>query len=246
MDTWEEIQSGHSTIKIYRDEFANPMEESPREWDNLGTMVCWHRNYNLGDEHSMLTPQQALVALAESVIEPYHERVNGWYTHELWEWAAYDNIPNDKESGYPLDALQKLVDKHFIILPLYLYDHSGITMNTSGFYCPWDSGQVGYIYVSKEDVRKEWGWKYLTEKRIEKIRQILRTEVEIYDHYLTGMVFGYQVECNMCGNELDSCWGFYGDNHEKSGLLDYAKGNECPCVNRVLFRQALKEEGAGL
>jgi len=242
MDTWEEIQSGHSTIKIFRDEHV----DSPREWDNLGTMVCWHKSYLLGDEHDYKTWQQWIIAMAETVLE-YDDVICGWHTHELWDYAHYNNIPNPDVTGeYPLNALNDLLDKHFIILPLYLYDHSGITMNTSGFYCPWDSGQVGYIYVSKEDVRKEWGWKYLTEKRIEKIRQILRTEVEIYDHYLTGMVFGYQVECNMCGNELDSCWGFYGDNHEKSGLLDYAKGNECPCVNRVLFRQALKEEGAGL
>ena len=25
--------------------------ESPREWDNLGNMICFHRNYNLGDKH---------------------------------------------------------------------------------------------------------------------------------------------------------------------------------------------------
>ena len=31
MDTWEEIQSGHSTIKIFRDEYPT----DPREWDNL-------------------------------------------------------------------------------------------------------------------------------------------------------------------------------------------------------------------
>jgi len=70
--------------------------------------------------------------------------------------------------------------------------------------------------------------------------------VEIYDHYLTGMVFGYDVVCDFCGQSIDSCWGFYGDDHEKSGLLDYAKEAECPCKNRVLFRQELKMEGAGL
>lgn len=26
--------------------------ESPREWDNLGTMICWHSRYNLGDDHN--------------------------------------------------------------------------------------------------------------------------------------------------------------------------------------------------
>ena len=34
------------TITLDYDEDA----ESSREWDNLFTMVCWHRRYNLGDE----------------------------------------------------------------------------------------------------------------------------------------------------------------------------------------------------
>jgi hypothetical protein len=38
-------------------------------------------------------------------------------------------------------------------LNLYLYDHSGITMNVSGFPCPWDSGQVGFIYMTKKNLR---------------------------------------------------------------------------------------------
>ena len=31
--------------------------ESPREWDNMCTMVCWHRRYNLGDKHNFDEPQ---------------------------------------------------------------------------------------------------------------------------------------------------------------------------------------------
>ena len=26
--------------------------QSPREWDNLGTMVCWHNRHSFGDDHS--------------------------------------------------------------------------------------------------------------------------------------------------------------------------------------------------
>ncbi len=33
-------------IELYPDD--NP--DNPRDWDNLGTMVCSHRNYNLGDD----------------------------------------------------------------------------------------------------------------------------------------------------------------------------------------------------
>lgn len=46
-----------------------------------------------------------------------------------------------------------------VFLPVYMYDHSGITINTVGFTCRWDSGQLGYIYCTKERFRKETGWK---------------------------------------------------------------------------------------
>ena len=35
--------------------------------------------------------------------------------------------------------------KEYIALPVYLYDHGGITISTSPFSCPWDSGFFGII-----------------------------------------------------------------------------------------------------
>lgn len=43
----EKFEVGDYTVKIYPD--FNP--ESPREWDNLGTMICFHSRYRLGDRH---------------------------------------------------------------------------------------------------------------------------------------------------------------------------------------------------
>lgn len=98
--------------------------QNPREWDNLGTMVCGHRRYNLGDEQAKNT-----------------ELYNSWE-----EWLENEVIkPNGSRNNV-------------VVLPLYLYDHSGITMNTTGFSCPWDSGQVGWIYCTKERFRKETGY----------------------------------------------------------------------------------------
>lgn len=34
--------------------------ENPRAFDNLGTMVCFPRRYNLGDPHPFSTPEQFL------------------------------------------------------------------------------------------------------------------------------------------------------------------------------------------
>lgn len=99
--------------------------------------------------------------------------------------------------------------KALIILPLYLYDHSGLTMRTYPFSCRWDSGQVGWIYITRERIKAEYSVKRMTKKFIERISGYLIEEVKTYDQWLTGDVYGYVIEDD---NEIqqDSCWGFYG------------------------------------
>ena len=53
-----------------------------------------------------------------------------------------------------------------IMLPLYLYDHSGITISLTPFSCPWDSGQVGFVVVPRKAMLENWGNKiYLVTKQ---------------------------------------------------------------------------------
>ena len=63
----------------------------------------------------------------------------------------------------------------FIVLPIYMYDHSGITISVNPFSCPWDSGQIGFIYISKEKARKEYSKKRLTAKFKKQISEIKKT-----------------------------------------------------------------------
>jgi hypothetical protein len=196
---------GDFKIKIIQDE--DP--QHPREdFDgHIGKMICWHNRYELGDKDE------------EMDIEEF-------------EWRA------EKEG--------------FIALPLYLYDHSGLTMNTSGFSCPWDSGQVGFIYCSlpaalehfqikvenapkfPDECREEYEelgktakaeldasykryrkfyLKALGKDNLAKITTWLEGEVETYDQYLRGEVYGYVVKQKVNGEweEVDSCWGYYGE-----------------------------------
>ena len=180
----KEIYRGYQ-IEIHYDEGG----ESPREWDNLGIMICFHSKYNLGDEGK---------------ININIKEFGGW--PELEEYICKEYKP-------------------ILILPLYLYDHSGITMNTTGYSCSWDSGQVGYIIVTRGSVRKRMGWKRITEKRKKKLEENLIREVETYDQYLRGDVYGYNIP------EIgDRCYGFYGDDFEANGLMDEAKG----CIDYVV------------
>ena len=177
-------------LKIIQD--SHP--ESPREWDNLGTMAYKHRNYSLGEEE------------IDDPIEWLEEKLN--------------LQPKHKYTNERLEELEELFFSEYIALPLYLYDHSGITMATTPFSCRWDSGKVGYIYVSKAKVREEYNWKVITAKRRETIERYLLGEVETFDQYIRGDIYGFEV-VDENGEHVDSCWGFYGQDWENNGIKDH-------------------------
>ena len=114
------------------------------------------------------------------------------------------------------DSFREFVEaEHPIVLPLYLMDHSGISISTDSApfrMCDsagWDWGQVGYVYCSLEDVKKEYSCKVVTPTIRKKVIKLLNAEVEEFDNYLRGEVYGYVVE-DAEGNHIDSCWGFSG------------------------------------
>ena len=123
---------------------------------------------------------------------------------------------------------QHLVEEEgaLYILPLFLYDHSGITMNTTSFSCGWDSGQVGFIYATKETIES-------TGVAPENVEAGLIDEVKTYDQYLTGDVWGYEVylveTCNK-GHEheeiIHSCWGFYDESDAENEAKCLAVNDE--------------------
>ena len=105
-----------------------------------------------------------------------------------------------------LDSIE-LTDKYYR-LPLYVYDHGGITISTTPFNCQWDSGCIGYIYVTQDQIKKEYGIEEVDEEHENRAMNILRNEIEIYDKYIRGEVYG--VVCNI-ENAMDSCVGFYSE-----------------------------------
>lgn len=211
-DIVETLKHKGYDINVYQDECS----ESPREWDNLGTMICSHGKYVLGDEK--------LENYGRSFEEDFYQ-----YIQEKYSIVDFDDEQTflDNCSGELTEKGDKKgkqwVDKNIIVLRLYLYDHSNITMKTSPFSCQWDSGQVGYIYVDYATIKKEYGVKKVTKKLIEKVKNLLNSEVKIYDDYIKGSIYGYMIEDEE-GNETDGCcWGFYGYEWEKNGLLEQAK-----------------------
>lgn len=239
--------------------------ENPREWSNLGTMVCRHRRYLLGDQqeglddlmHALDDDWQRFGAdlrdcpgtwsLNPEESEPELLEVAERYGLTADEYGEVAN-PYDPDTGDPgqvfesIELLERLAGKSLVYwMPLYLYDHSGITMSTGPFACPWDSGQVGIIYVTRRKAEQEMPrWDGEDESDWEqRVCQALRSEVAVYDQYLTGDVYGFvlesldreQVETGEAPEDFadepsvwddgDSCWGFFGDDLRTNGMLDH-------------------------
>jgi len=110
-----------------------------------------------------------------------------------------------------------------VILPLYLYDHSGITISTSPFSCHWDSGQIGFVLISKDKLKDNYGVKRITKQIKKDAERILQAEVEIYDNYLRGEVYGFTL-LDENGEIEDSCSGYFGSDLDKNGILDAVGG----------------------
>lgn len=131
-------------------------------------------------------------------------------------WHKKYNLGDMHNFPEPCDFHNEIIDEENHILPVYLYDHSGLSIQTTPFHCTWDSGQLGYIYVSHERCEKE----NITKQNA---LSMLQAEINLYNQYLNGEVYGYQLykkkECPTCNHsdldEIDSCWGFYGDDYLK-------------------------------
>lgn len=135
-------------------------------------------------------------------------------------WHDRYTLGDEQPKQDPSDYMEDL-PRGSVILPLFLYDHGGITMSTGGFSCPWDSGQVGFIFATPDDIRSEYG--ELNEETKTKAKEVLEGEVKVYDQWLRGQVWGYEVwkHCESCKQEeevTDSCWGFFGEDLDETGI----------------------------
>lgn len=214
--------------------------DSPRDWGRESTMICWSGRNTLGDEPEFgngsagspsLDAEEYLMAMAENFdpgIEEWRDREdNRLYTKHGYTSTYKEALAELRDRVRA--RIERALDAHYLMLPLYVYEHGGITMNTGGYSCPWDSGQAGYIYITKKAALKEFGShrgangksKILTRKLREEYLGYLKGEVEEYAQFLEGDV--YCTSVTRKGKHIDSCCGYYG--------LDYAKSEAEAAVN---------------
>lgn len=271
--------------------------EKPNDFcDMLSTFVHWHRRYHwdVDGRDKYETTFNFFEDLAGVSIDDLQqfERINehGWTVCEdRWKyrgrWYDLDSIR---------DKIVELAYKNAILIPVGMYDHSGYTfyegtgphaIDSAG----WDSGQVGFLYVTKNRLRSETGYNEqelfstdrnrkprkgdhvkaakqapkdrsgkhdwgkvirvkrngslvvdfnngyipavrrpehtlelhpddITEVMADRGQKMLRAELNMWDEWATGQIYGYKIfEIDENGEEdreIASRWGFYGDYND--------------------------------
>jgi hypothetical protein len=157
---------GHE-IEIIADEDA----ESPRDWDNLGHMICFYRDYNLGDKHDMdkedlkeLVKRKDVIALPLFLLD--HSGLwmstgrfacdsGGWDTSFVgYIYITHEEIKKEMARPKRMKKGQKNPDLQAI--------------------------------------------KRVTKKDIERAIRYLQDEVKTYNDYLTGAVVGWSTDNDSC------------------------------------------------
>jgi hypothetical protein len=207
-------ESGEPRLAVIQhdDQPENPMDN----WDSVGKghrplfILTNHRRYRFGDKD------------AESL---------GWdlvRAEPLWNenWTDEDNpcclgdeLPDLWEAARRVEAY---------VLPVYMYDHSGVSLSTSRIYTyndPWDSGILGFILWTRGEVARCCSGDPEPDK--EKIYKDMQAYFDEYAAYVSGDVYGIGVygpggldldevtpgeldDIVRYGADLESRWGYYG------------------------------------
>ena len=166
------------TIKIEYNQFA----DNPLDYIDDVRLICEHKRYNLGSNKN---------GFRGNNFDTLDE-----YIHQYFAYMYYDEIKEFIQSRYVItnatkyldyysmyissyyfdgynkqfkNVLNQFIKKNFNILPLYMYEHGGITISTTPFSCSWDSGTVGFAY-SKKDIDTN----------------VIKNVVKEYDKYIKG------------------------------------------------------------
>lgn len=201
--------------------------ESPREWDNVCKIVSRSGNWDISDKGWTMTHSE------------FVEYLHGLLDKKCPEIKGLTDAENIADC--------ECVKKYILCKPVYMYDHSGQTISLTPFGDRWDSGIAGFIFCTKEDIKKNCtdvtnkNWLEIAEK-------VMSSEIDIYDDYIRGAVYCYCLEEAhtvehkdlTSGNKwvtsefevVDSLCGFYGDNCSRE-ILEQALGNEWCVVEPI-------------
>lgn len=173
---------------------------TPHGQDNLGTIL--------------IAPNKShWVASPGSVVDTSIPFGNSPYEH--WENLRREQL-NLKKSDIA------------IAYPVTKHEHGEISLSL-GYKQGWERGVVGFVYVTKETLRKEYGVNRITKSIIERAKNCLQSELDMLTAWLNGDCYGWQIKEYALTDDglgweevgiLDDCWGYFDKEHASRDMQD--------------------------
>jgi hypothetical protein len=217
------------------DDVTNPRDDC----DFIGTLYTWHPRYTVGGKNDY-NNQERIVDLHAWVYDwlipiNYRDVILKGFSFEC-EVLMFDAHEANVEEQAKFEALvDEWIGNNCEILPVYMYDHSGITVSAGPFSCPWDSGQVGFIYVTRETCENDG-------ENFDDAERILKDEIETLNQYLTGDVWHYCIsEFAGSDKELEEILDSLSDVdtlYKDENLIVYSTSQDCYDIPQLEWRDS--------
>ena len=136
--------------------------------------------------------------------------------------------------GYDPDSREQTGEEHPDAVRIDKYEHSGVSYSVhgEGYYCRWDTSSTWAVWFPDDCLMDELkGLK--GKKRRDKCIVYARQACKLFNQWANGDVYGFIVK-DQSGNEIDSCWGYFGDEAWEDAL------SEC----KHFIDEHIKEVGA--
>ena len=173
---------------------------NPRECDNLGTIL--------------IAPSKAhWIASHDDIVDTSIPFGNSPYEH-------WDNIRREQ--------LKLKKSEIAIAYPITKHEHDEISLQL-GYKSGWDYTVSGFIYVTKETLRKEYGVDRITKSIIERAKNCLQAELDLLTSWLNGDCYGWCIKEYALTDEgldweevdvLDACWGYFDQDYAFGSMKD--------------------------
>ncbi len=172
----------------------------------------------------------------DDLMQPESDGVKIAILHRNYINPAQDELP-DQEAIQALEDKATAGEAPWAAYPLYLFDHSGTTYRVgdrltqagkrpenpfgNGMYAQFDSGRVGTMFLKIGD------------EGFTDPDQAAKSWAAEYTAWANGYGFGFVVK-DKDGEQLDSCWGFLGDEGRTRAIEE----------GRAMFAHAVTEAAA--
>ena len=159
----------------------------PRDWDHDSKFITFERDYDSPDENPFKTWDDMLKNF-------------GVKWDEDKKRDMYSELAQLEE---------KALTKGIVILPVWKYDHSGVSYKAAERNPfpdqRWDSGLAGVIYEKRD------------RRNIDQVKDMLKAEVNEYDQWQRGDIYRF-TEYDKHGDYIDDLGGFYNTEDIKDNI----------------------------